>query len=56
MSVPQVTARIFVLESLLASLAVAAVLCESVTADLLLFALGVVATAYLLYLLARGRA
>ena len=55
MSVPQVTARIFVLCLLLASLAVGTVMAKSATADLLMFALGAAATAYVLYLLARGR-
>jgi UDP-N-acetylmuramyl pentapeptide phosphotransferase/UDP-N-acetylglucosamine-1-phosphate transferase len=56
MSVPQVSARIFVLCLLLASLAVATAMTESTSADLLLFVLGALATLYVLYLLARGRA
>jgi hypothetical protein len=38
----------------LASLAIATVMTNSTTADLLLLGLGVIATGYVLYLLARG--
>jgi hypothetical protein len=41
---------------LLASLAVTTAMTESTIADLLLYALGTLATIYVLYLLARGRA
>ena len=54
MTPPQVTARIFVLGLLLASLAVTAVILNSTIADVLLLGLGAAATAYLLYVLARG--
>jgi UDP-N-acetylmuramyl pentapeptide phosphotransferase/UDP-N-acetylglucosamine-1-phosphate transferase len=54
MTAPQVTARIFVLGLLLASLAVAAVIVHSTIADILLLGLGAIATGYVLYLLARG--
>jgi UDP-N-acetylmuramyl pentapeptide phosphotransferase/UDP-N-acetylglucosamine-1-phosphate transferase len=54
MTPPQVTARIFVLGLLLASLAVAAVILNSTIADILLLGLGAVATGYVLYMLARG--
>jgi hypothetical protein len=49
-----VTARIFVLGLLLASFAVTAVILDSTIADVLLFGLGAAATAYVLYVLARG--
>jgi UDP-N-acetylmuramyl pentapeptide phosphotransferase/UDP-N-acetylglucosamine-1-phosphate transferase len=55
MSVPAVSLRVFVLCLLLASLAVATVLTRSHLADLILLALGVIATGYVLYLFARGR-
>ena len=51
---PQVTARVFVLGLLLASLAIATVLTSSTLADVLLLALGAVATGYVLKRLARG--
>jgi UDP-N-acetylmuramyl pentapeptide phosphotransferase/UDP-N-acetylglucosamine-1-phosphate transferase len=54
MTAPQVTARIFVLGLLLASLAVAAVIVHSAIGDLSLLGLGAIATGYVLYLLARG--
>jgi UDP-N-acetylmuramyl pentapeptide phosphotransferase/UDP-N-acetylglucosamine-1-phosphate transferase len=54
MTPPQVTARIFVLGLLLASLAVTAVVLNSTIADILLLGLGAAATFYMLYLLARG--
>jgi hypothetical protein len=54
MTPPQVTARIFVLGLLLASLAVTAVILNSTIADIMLLALGAVATGYLLYVLARS--
>ena len=55
MTPPQVTARIFVLGLLLASLAVTAVALDSIIADIILLGLGAVATAYVLYVLSRGR-
>jgi UDP-N-acetylmuramyl pentapeptide phosphotransferase/UDP-N-acetylglucosamine-1-phosphate transferase len=54
MTPPQVTARIFALGLLLASLAVTAVMSDSTIADILLLGLGGAATAYVLYVLARG--
>jgi hypothetical protein len=54
MTPPRVTARIFVLGLLLSSLAVTAVILDSTIADILLLGLGAAATAYVLYLLARG--
>jgi UDP-N-acetylmuramyl pentapeptide phosphotransferase/UDP-N-acetylglucosamine-1-phosphate transferase len=54
MTPPQVTARIFVLGLLLASLAVAAVVLSSTIANIVLLATGAAATSYVLSLLARG--
>jgi len=54
LSAPQVTGRIFVLDLVLASLAIATVMTHSTTADLLLLGLGAIATGYVLHLLARG--
>ncbi len=54
MTPPQVTARIFVLGLLLASLAVTAVILNSTIADMMLLGFGAVATFYVLNLLARG--
>lgn len=54
MTPPQVTARIFLLELLLAGLAVAAVVTASASLDLLLLAAGVAATGFVLATLARG--
>jgi UDP-N-acetylmuramyl pentapeptide phosphotransferase/UDP-N-acetylglucosamine-1-phosphate transferase len=54
MTPPQVTARIFVLGLLLASLAVTAVVLNSTIADIMLLGLGAAATFYVLSLLARG--
>jgi UDP-N-acetylmuramyl pentapeptide phosphotransferase/UDP-N-acetylglucosamine-1-phosphate transferase len=54
MTPPHVTARIFVLGLLLASLAVTAVILDSTIADMMLLGLGAAATAYVLYVLARG--
>jgi UDP-N-acetylmuramyl pentapeptide phosphotransferase/UDP-N-acetylglucosamine-1-phosphate transferase len=54
MTPPRVTARIFVLGLLLSSLAVTAVILDSTIADILLLGLGAAATAYVLYVLARG--
>jgi UDP-N-acetylmuramyl pentapeptide phosphotransferase/UDP-N-acetylglucosamine-1-phosphate transferase len=51
---PQVTARIFLLELLLATLAIVAVVNRSAPVDLLLLGLGAAATALLLARLARG--
>lgn len=55
LSVPQVTARIFVLGLLLASLAIATVLADSLVADLLCLGLGTGATLVTLFALERGR-
>jgi UDP-N-acetylmuramyl pentapeptide phosphotransferase/UDP-N-acetylglucosamine-1-phosphate transferase len=55
LAVPQVTARVFVLGLLLASLAVAAALAGSVTVDLACLALGVLATGLTLFVLGKGR-
>lgn len=54
LSPPQVTARIFLLGVLLAALAIAAVIAHTVIADVLLLALGALATASVLAHLARG--
>jgi UDP-N-acetylmuramyl pentapeptide phosphotransferase/UDP-N-acetylglucosamine-1-phosphate transferase len=54
MTPPQVTARIFVLGLLLASLAVTAVILNSTIADIMLLGFGAAATFYVLNLLARG--
>jgi UDP-N-acetylmuramyl pentapeptide phosphotransferase/UDP-N-acetylglucosamine-1-phosphate transferase len=53
--VPQVTARVFLLGLLLASLAVVTVLARSLPIDLLCLSLGVLATGLALFALARGR-
>jgi UDP-N-acetylmuramyl pentapeptide phosphotransferase/UDP-N-acetylglucosamine-1-phosphate transferase len=53
-SVPQVTARVFLLGLLLACLAIAAVLARSPAIDLLLLAIGAAATGWLLHALASG--
>ncbi len=53
-SVPEVTARIFLLGSALATLAVSVSLAHSTALDLVALALGAVATAATLYWLARG--
>jgi UDP-N-acetylmuramyl pentapeptide phosphotransferase/UDP-N-acetylglucosamine-1-phosphate transferase len=53
MTPPQVTARIFVLGLLLASLAVTAVILNSTIAEIMLLGLGAAATFYVLNLLAR---
>jgi UDP-N-acetylmuramyl pentapeptide phosphotransferase/UDP-N-acetylglucosamine-1-phosphate transferase len=55
MSVPQVTARVFLLCVLLAILAVVTVLAHSLEADLLCLGLGLLATGLMLFALARGR-
>jgi UDP-N-acetylmuramyl pentapeptide phosphotransferase/UDP-N-acetylglucosamine-1-phosphate transferase len=55
LTVPQVTARVFLLCMLLAALAVAAVMADSLTADLALLAIGAAATALTLYALGKGR-
>lgn len=55
LSVPQVTARVFLLGLLLAGLAIAAVLAKSTAADLVLLAIGIAATALTLYALGKGR-
>jgi UDP-N-acetylmuramyl pentapeptide phosphotransferase/UDP-N-acetylglucosamine-1-phosphate transferase len=55
LSVPQVTARIFLLCMLLAALAVVTVLAGSLTADLLCLGLGAAATAFVLMALSKGR-
>jgi UDP-N-acetylmuramyl pentapeptide phosphotransferase/UDP-N-acetylglucosamine-1-phosphate transferase len=54
LTVPQVTARIFGLELLLAALAVAAVLAGSPAIDLLFLALGLLATGLTLFALGKG--
>lgn len=53
--VPQVTARVFVLGLLLASLAIGSVLAGSLAADLLALGLGVLATGLTLLVLGKGR-
>ncbi|XSG80941.1 MAG: glycosyl transferase [Methyloligella sp. ZOD6] len=53
---PDVTLRVFLLGCLLAALAVASLLVESLAGDLALLAIGVAATAFLLRHLERGRA
>ena len=53
--VPQVTARVFLLCMLLAALAVAAVMADSLATDLALLAIGAAATALTLYALGKGR-
>jgi UDP-N-acetylmuramyl pentapeptide phosphotransferase/UDP-N-acetylglucosamine-1-phosphate transferase len=53
-SVPQVTARVFVLGLLLACLAIAAVLAHSTIADLGLLGIGVIATGFTLRVLGSG--
>jgi UDP-N-acetylmuramyl pentapeptide phosphotransferase/UDP-N-acetylglucosamine-1-phosphate transferase len=53
--VPQVTARVFVLGLLLASLAIGSVLAGSLAADLLALALGLLATGLTLFVLGKGR-
>jgi UDP-N-acetylmuramyl pentapeptide phosphotransferase/UDP-N-acetylglucosamine-1-phosphate transferase len=54
-SVPQVTARVFMLGLVLAALAIAAALARSPVADVLLLIAGALATGFLLHSLARGR-
>ncbi len=55
LSVPQVTARVFLLELLLAWLAIGATLARSLTVDLAALGLGILATGLVLHGLARGR-
>lgn len=55
LSMPQVTTRIFLLCLLLAALAVATVLADSLAVDLFCLGLGVTATALTLFALAKGR-
>jgi len=55
LSVPQVTARVFLLGLLLAGLAIATVLARSLAVDLLCVGLGLVATGVTLLALAKGR-
>lgn len=55
LTVPQVTARIFVLGLLLASLAIGAVLADSLAVDLMALGLGVLATGLTLFVLGKGR-
>jgi UDP-N-acetylmuramyl pentapeptide phosphotransferase/UDP-N-acetylglucosamine-1-phosphate transferase len=55
LSVPQVTARVFLLGLLLASLAIATGLARSLAADLLCLGVGLLATGLTLFALARGR-
>ena len=54
-SVPQVTARVFLLGLLAACLAIVTVLARSLAADLLCLGLGLLATGLTLFALARGR-
>jgi UDP-N-acetylmuramyl pentapeptide phosphotransferase/UDP-N-acetylglucosamine-1-phosphate transferase len=54
LTAPQVTTRIFLLGLLLALLAIVAVMARSAIADMLLLALGALATGYVLSRLARG--
>jgi UDP-N-acetylmuramyl pentapeptide phosphotransferase/UDP-N-acetylglucosamine-1-phosphate transferase len=55
LSVPQVTARVFLLGFLLASLAIATVLAGSLAINLVALGLGVIATGLTLFVLGRGR-
>ena len=55
LSVPQVTARVFLLGVLLAILAVVTVLADSLFIDLVMVGLGLLATGSMLYALAHGR-
>ena len=55
LSVPQVTARIFLLCALLAILAIVTVLADSTVIDLVMLGLGLLATGLMLYALANGR-
>jgi len=55
LSVPQVTARVFLLGLLLACLAVATVLARSLAVDFLCLGLGLMATGLALFALAKGR-
>jgi hypothetical protein len=55
LTVPQVTARIFLLGVVLASLAIATVLASSLVVDVLCLGLGVMATGLMLHALAKGR-
>jgi UDP-N-acetylmuramyl pentapeptide phosphotransferase/UDP-N-acetylglucosamine-1-phosphate transferase len=54
-SVPQVTARVFLLCGLLALLAIVTVLADSPAIDLVMLGLGLLATGSMLYALANGR-
>jgi UDP-N-acetylmuramyl pentapeptide phosphotransferase/UDP-N-acetylglucosamine-1-phosphate transferase len=55
LSVPQVTARVLLLQVLLLGLAIVTVLARSLTVDLLCLGLGLPATGLTLFALARGR-
>jgi hypothetical protein len=55
LSVPQVTARVFLLCVLLAMLAIVTVLAHSVAVDFAMLGLGLLATGLMLYALANGR-
>lgn len=55
LSVPQVTARVFLLCGLLAILAIVTVLADSLFVDLVMVGLGLLATGSMLYALANGR-
>jgi len=55
LSVPQVTARVFLLGLLLAGLAIATALARSLAVDLLCLGLGLLATGLTLFALAKGR-
>jgi UDP-N-acetylmuramyl pentapeptide phosphotransferase/UDP-N-acetylglucosamine-1-phosphate transferase len=55
LTVPQVTARIFLLQVLLALLAIATVVANSLAVDAVCLGLGLMATGLMLYALAKGR-
>jgi UDP-N-acetylmuramyl pentapeptide phosphotransferase/UDP-N-acetylglucosamine-1-phosphate transferase len=55
MSVPQVTARVFGLGMVLMALAITAALASSLTADIVLLALGAAATGFVLFNLKQER-
>jgi UDP-N-acetylmuramyl pentapeptide phosphotransferase/UDP-N-acetylglucosamine-1-phosphate transferase len=55
LSVPQVTARVLLLQVLLVGLAILTVLARSLTVDILCLGLGLLATGFALFALAKGR-
>jgi UDP-N-acetylmuramyl pentapeptide phosphotransferase/UDP-N-acetylglucosamine-1-phosphate transferase len=55
LSVPQVTARVLLLQVLLVGLAISTVLARSLTVDILCLGLGLLATGFALFALAKGR-